>query len=460
MAEKDARLIARSIVEGYTQKTRGSAGQNTLAQEYLPGGDTRSATYFNPYPIYMTRGEGCRLYDVDGNCYLDFLNNYSSLIHGHAHPKIVEKAQAQLESGTVLGGPSEVQQLHAAHLKNRMPSLDLLRYCNSGTEATLFAMRAVRAYTGRDVIIKMDGGYHGSHDFVEANVQSHANQSGPVAVQLDTRGVPACVPEQLRVVPFNDAEAVETILRKEAHNIAAVIVEPLMGAGGVIPPLEGYLQNLRALTDRYGVLLIFDEVMTFRLSTGGMQLIYDLRPDLTALGKIIGGGFPVGAFGGRKEIMALFNPNQQEGLAHSGTFNGNNITMAAGLAALELYDSKSVARINRLGERLRRGFNRAFRGAGIAGQAIGNGSFIGVHWCREPITNAFHVAQSKAAADELAKLLHLELINNGIYSADRGMFVVSTPMTESEIDTAIEVFEKALNVIKPYIDAQTPHLLA
>lgn len=459
MAEKDAQQIARSIVEGYTQKTRGSAGQNTLAKEYLPGGDTRSATYFNPYPIYMTRGEGCRLYDVDGNCYLDFLNNYSSLIHGHAHPKIVEKAQAQLESGTVLGGPSKVQQLHAAHLKNRMPSLELLRYCNSGTEATLFAMRAVRAYTGRDVIIKMDGGYHGSHDFVEANVQSHANQSGPVAVQLDTRGVPACVLEQLRVVPFNDAEAVETILKKEAHNIAAVIVEPLLGAGGVIPPLEGYLQKLRALTDQYGVLLIFDEVMTFRLSTGGMQLIYDLRPDLTALGKIIGGGFPVGAFGGRKEIMALFDPNRHNGLAHSGTFNGNNITLSAGLAALELYDSKSVARINRLGERLRQGFNRAFRDAGIAGQAIGVGSFIGVHWYREPITNAFHVAQSKAAAGELTKLLHLELINNGIYSADRGMFVVSTPMTESEIDTANEVFAKALNVIKPYIAAKIPFLL-
>jgi glutamate-1-semialdehyde 2,1-aminomutase len=451
--------ISRKILETYRQKTRKSGAHQEKAARYLPGGDTRTATYFSPYPAYMEKGRGCYLYDADGNAYLDLLGNYTSLIHGHAFPAIVESIKNQAANGTVFGAAGEIQYLHAEHLCGRIPAMDMIRYCNSGTEATLFAIRAARAFTGRDVIIKMDGGYHGGHDLAEVNILPDTETDGPPRASARA-GVPASVLQDVRVVPFNDLTAVASILATDADRIAAIIVEPVLGAGGVIPPQKDYLAGLRELADRFGVLLIFDEVITLRLSTGGMQNLTGVAPDLTTLGKIIGGGLPVGAFGGRAEIMGRFDPAHSKAVFHSGTFNAANVVMAAGLCALKALDRAAIDRINTLGERLKKGFNDAFKQAGLRGQVTGIGSLNQIHWFDGPLNNARDSVRALTAVGELPGLLHLEMMNCGIYSAKRGMTAVSTPMTEKDIDKAVTAFASSLDLLKPYIADKFPQLVA
>jgi glutamate-1-semialdehyde 2,1-aminomutase len=454
-----AEEILQKILDTYRDRTPGSQAHQEKAVRYLPGGDTRSATYFSPYPVYMEKGRGCYLYDVDGNEYLDLLGNYTSLIHGHAFPAIVEAIREQAVHGTVFGSAGAVQYRHAEHLCRRIPGMDRIRYCNSGTEATLFVIRAARAFTGQDGIIKMDGGYHGGHDLAEVNIIPDTETDGPPRASV-RQGVPAGVLQDVRVVPFNDLAAVASILATDADRIAAIIVEPVLGAGGVIPARQEYLAGLRELADRYRVLLIFDEVITLRLSAGGMQQLTGVTPDLTSLGKIIGGGLPVGAFGGRADIMARFDPAHPQAVFHSGTFNAANMVMAAGLAALKALDQAAIDRINTLGERLKDSFSDALKQAGLRGQVTGIGSLNQVHWHDGPLNNACDSARALADAGPLPGLLHLEMMNRGVYSARRGMFVVSTPMAEVEIDKAAAVFGGALEMLKPYIAERLPHLVA
>ena len=459
MKNNDAEKTERSILDRYHQKAQGSLQRHLQAKNNFPGGDTRSATYFNPFPLYMEKGKGSRLTDCDGNVYLDLLNNYSSLIHGHAQGDVLLQAQQQLERGSVFGAPSEEGIWHASHLSQRIPSLEWLRYCNSGTEATMFALRTARAFTGRDKIIKVDGGYHGTHDFVEVSVHAAFEKAEVSASRLNSRGVPACVLQNVLVAPFNDLAAMATVLAENEGQIAAIIVEPMLGAGGVVPAAENYLGGLRELADKYGALLIFDEVITFRLSSGGMQETENVKPDLTALGKIIGGGFAVGAFGGRREIMEVFNPENPDSISHSGTFNGNHVTMAAGLVTLELYDNKAVTQLNKMGERMRNGFSGAFTSNGIKAQVTGIGSVIGVHWTDEKIVNGGDVVRGAKKSGNLSQLLHLELLNQGVFSSSRGMYILSTPMTEEDVDSAVDTFERTLKLLKPCVAEKAPHLL-
>jgi glutamate-1-semialdehyde 2,1-aminomutase len=458
MADKVPHPVAAEIMGRFTQRTVRSKDHDTRARKSLPGGDTRAATYFAPYPAYMTSGRGCYLYDVDGNEYFDLLNNYTSLIHGHAHPDIIAAAMAQIEKGTVFGAAGEIQYRHAEHLCNRLTSMDQVRYCNSGTEATLFAIRAARAFTGKDIFIKMDGGYHGSHDAVEVNIFPDPNPQGPPASRIGP-GVPASVLKDVLVVAFNDLDAVENMLKTNVDKVAAILTEPLMGAAGAICPQPGYLKGLRTLADKYNVVLIFDEVMTFRLGTGGLQEIEGIQPDLTTLAKIIGGGLPIGAFGGRKDIMSQFDPAHEEPIIHSGTFNGNNITLAAGMAAMALYDQEAVTRLNQLGDRLRDGFTIALKEAGLRGCVSGSGSLLQLHWRDQKPANATDSILGLTKAGELPGLVHLELMNRGVYSAGRGMFALSTPMSHADIDKAVAAFRATLNMLKPYIADTTPHLL-
>ena len=453
--------IAAEIRGRFAQRTARSKDHDTRARKSLPGGDTRAATYFAPYPAYMASGSGCYLYDVDGNEYLDLLNNYTSLIHGHAHPDIIAAVKTQLEKGTVFGAAGEIQFQHAEHLCNRITAMDQVRYCNSGTEATLFAIRAARAFTGKDIFIKMDGGYHGCHDAVEVNIFSDPDSEpeGPPVKHIGP-GVPGSVIEDVLVTPFNDLDAVEDMLKTNVDKVAAILTEPLMGAAGAICPQPGYLKGLRTLADKYNIVLIFDEVMTFRLSTGGLQEIEGVSPDLTTLAKIIGGGLPIGAFGGRKDIMSRFDPAHEAPIFHSGTFNGNNITLAAGMAALTLYDQAAVARLNQLGDRLRDGFTAALKEVGLKGCVSGSGSLLQLHWQNRKPANATDSMVALTKADELPRLVHLELMNRGVYSAGRGMFALSTPMTHVDIDKAIASFRETLLMLKPYIADTTPHLLA
>jgi glutamate-1-semialdehyde 2,1-aminomutase len=460
MTGNEPQKIVDSILERYSQRTSSSRENDQKAKKHLPGGDSRAATYYTPYPVYMDNGNGCMIQDCDGNRYLDFHGNYTSLIHGHAHQPTLRAMQQQMEKGTVLGAPGVVMYEHADLLCSRVRGLDTVRYCNSGTEATLFAMRAARAFTGKDGILKMEGGYHGTHDFAEVSITPDLQAKGAPSPRIESRGVPANILDNMFVAPFNDLNVLEGILKDHHSQIAAIIMEPMLGALGQVPPLPGYLKGVREIADHYGVLLILDEVATFRLSLGGIQMIEGVIPDLTTFGKIIGGGLPVGAFGGRKEIMAIFDPQNPNGISHSGTYNGNNITLAAGIATLESFDQAAVDHVNRLGDRLREGFNNAFKEMGIRGQATGIGSLVDVHWTDANLVNARVSAAAFKAAQKLPMLLHLEMMNRGIFSPRRGQYCTCTPMTEEYIDRAIEELVSTLDLIKPYLAEKAPFLLA
>ncbi|MBW2053454.1 MAG: aspartate aminotransferase family protein [Deltaproteobacteria bacterium] len=463
MKKKESERVKRDILNRFAKITKQAKKYDARAKKRLPGGETRNASYYKPYAAYMERGKGCQLYDCDGNKYIDFLNNYTSLIHGHAHPDIVKAAQEQLKKGTALCSPAMITYEHADLLCSRIPSVDMVRYCNSGTEATLFAIRAARAYTKKDMIIKMDGGYHGSHDLVEVNIIPGQRSKGIPEKHFEGPGIPKSTMRDVLVSPFNNLNALETLLKKYQGKVAGIILEPMIGSLGMIPPQPGYLKGVRKLCDKYKVILIFDEVITFRLSPGGFQAIADVEPDLTAMAKIIGGGFPVGAFGGKKEIMEPFDPTFPDGsrrMGHSGTFNGNNITMAAGLAALKAYNKAAVNRVNKLGDRLRSGFNEAFNTVGIKGHCTGLGSLTQVHWTDRKIISAKDSFQGMISAQDIPGLSHLDMMTRGIFSAPRGMYITSTPMTNKEIDKAVKAFTSSLETLKPYVAEVAPDLIA
>ena len=454
-----AQAAIQSIMDRYLSRTTLSRVHNDNAKKVLPGGDTRTSVFFSPYPTYIEGGEGCTVYDVDRNRYLDFHNNFTSLIHGHGDPAVVEAVQTQVSKGTLFGSPTSCQHELAAILCERIPSVERVRFCNSGTEATMMALRLARAYTGKDVILKMDGGYHGTHDYAEINISASADTGVMPYLHKESKGVPDCILDTMMVVPFNNLDAAEETLSTYNHQIAGIIVEPIMNAGGLVVARDGFLPGLRKLADKYGVLLIFDEVVTFRLSLGGWQLLENVMPDITTLGKIIGGGFPVGAISGKAEIMELFNPARADKLKHSGTFNGNSITMVAGIATLKHYGQSEIDRINKLGERLRQGIREAFRADDLKVNVTGCGSLAYIHWTSEEIITAGDAARAAKAAGQLLTLLHLGLLNQGIWVPHRGELAVSTPMKETEIDQAIASLREVLQILKPIVEETAPYLM-
>ncbi|MBI4672719.1 MAG: aspartate aminotransferase family protein [Chloroflexi bacterium] len=440
--------IPQAIIDHYLERTPRSQALTTRARRVMPGGDTRTGTFYAPYPAYMVQGSGSTLTDLDGNQYLDLLNNFTSLVHGHAHPDLLRAAMGQLPNGTAYASPMAPQIELAELLCERVPSVDMVRFCNSGTEATMLSVRAARAFTGRSGIIKMHGAYHGSHDLAAATADPEAD-----------RGIPDGLRQNIYFATFNDLDSIETHLRANADKIAAILVEPVPNAGGLPIPKESYLQGLRALADRYDVLLIFDEVITLRLSEGGYQKIAGVTPDLTAMGKIIGGGFAVGAFGGKREIMQQFDPRNKEHITHSGTFNGHSVTMAAGLASVKNLDQAAIDRINTFGQILAKGFDDAFAEAGIAGQTTSVGSLVQVHWQKGEIGNMQDVARGFKNAGDLPYLMHLELMNRGVFAAARGEFNISTVLTEADVNRAINVFNDALHYLKPHVAEVNAKLL-
>lgn len=451
--------VKEQILARYTARTSKSRELDLQAKTSLPGGDTRWSTYHLPYPVYMVRGQGATLTDVDDHAYLDFQNNYTSLVHGHAHPAITAAVMQQAANSMVYGAPAEQQFQLADLLTQRLPAVDQVRFTNSGTEASMMAMRAARAFTGKPIILKMDGGYHGSHDMTEVNITPDLSGSRLPIPRVEADGVPEAVLETVAVARFNDLESVETILKTSSEKIAAIITEPLMNSAGMISPQDDFLPGLRELANRYGVLLIFDEVVTMRLNEGGYQGQIGVLPDLTALGKLIGGGLPVGAFGGRADIMSIYNPSRPNGFHHSGTFNGNPLTMAAGIASVGALTPQVIAHINQLGESFRQGIDEAFAESGLHGYASGEGSLVYVQWTAEKIISAADVVRWKQKAAELPRLLHMELLNLGIFAANRGMFNISSPMTTIEINQALEAIRSALFTLKPYAADKAPHLI-
>ncbi len=450
MTFEEIEKIKEDIVQQYKEKTPISRKHFEEAQKWLPGGGTRNVAHFYPYPYFVTKGKGCYLYDVDGNEYIDILNSMTVNIHGHAHPEIAKVIEKQGKEGTSHAAPMQVQYDLAKIICERTPSIELMRFCNSGTEATMFAIRAARKYTGKDKIIKTEGGYHGSHDYVEVNITPNLTaEDMPIATT--EKGVPNTILEDVFIVPYNDLEAVEKIMKKHHKKIAAMILEPVMGSGGGVIATKEYLQGLRELTIKYDILLIFDEVITFRLSTGGIQEYYDVIPDLTALGKTIGGGLPIGAFGGKKEIIDQFNPTKKEFITHSGTFSGNAMTMSAGIKAMELYNEAEVERLDRLGTRLREGLREVLKELNIKGQVSGMQSLNYVYLFEEPVIDGRQAVFKLIPTLELSKYLTLALAINGLYAVSIGVtaFILSTPMDESTIDEIVKRYKKAMEMVLP-----------
>ena len=447
--------VEAEVIADYRASSPRSAALHEAARRVMPGGDTRTVAFHAPYPLVIAQGQGCRIQDADGRTYVDLLNNYTSLIHGHGHPAVVAAVSERLPFGTAFPAPNEAQTRLAEIIVDRVASVDMVRFCNSGSEAIMNALRAARAFTGRDLVIKMEGGYHGTYDDVEVSVHPDPRDlaSGPDRAPtgvLGTRGVPENTLDNVLVTPLNDIDAVERLFRERGQEVAAVIVEPVMGSAGMLPADQAFLEALRVLTLEHDALLIFDEVMSFRLETGGVQQHYRVRPDLTTFAKIIGGGFPVGGFGGRASVMEQFDPLRPAPLWQSGTFNGNLITMVAGVAAMEAYPPAEVDRINALGERLRDGLRAALEDAGVSAAVTGYGSFAGVHLGATVV----RTYRDAALADKgLARLLHLALLLEGIYVAPRLMMCVSTAMDDATIDEVLAGFRRAVGVIRPALAA-------
>lgn len=455
---KKLNQLNKKLHKEYTTKRPISKAMCQQAGTFLPGGDPRTATFFRPFPHFIERGQGCYIWDVDGNKMLDFQNNYTSLLHGHAFMPVIKAVNEQMAAGTAYSAPHKSQIDMARILCERMPSIDLLRFTTTGTEAAMHAVRCARAYTNKTKILKLEGGYHGTSDIFETSVDPALRKAGPIDAPRpipDSRGVPIEVLKQVLVVPFNNISLLKKVLEKRHQEIAAFIIEPIMGSAGMIEPLPGYLKAIRELTSHYNIVLIFDEIVTFRLTTGGAQQYYGVTPDLTTLGKPIGGGLPVGAFGGKAEIMKLYDPRERI-MYHSGVYNGNAVSMRAGIAALQFYGEREIFRINDLGRIFARRCTESFSELGLKMRMSGVGSLWNIVFCDKEITEYRGMAQSH---EELNLLLNLSLINKGVFNAPRGMFCMSTAMTENEVNFAANALKKALNELLPVIEEEAPELL-
>ncbi|HEY3775161.1 MAG TPA: aminotransferase class III-fold pyridoxal phosphate-dependent enzyme [Solirubrobacteraceae bacterium] len=368
----------------------------------LPGGNTRTTVFVPPRPPYAVRGEGCELIDSDGRRVLDLLNNYTALVHGHARAELVEAAVDAVRGGSCFGLPTEHEIELAERLRARIPSAERWRFANSGTEAVMMAIRLARAATGRSAVLRFQGAYHGSYD---------------AAMQPPARGVPASVEEEVVTVEVGDRDGLEEALAEYGPRLACVLFDAMPNRAGLRPATPEFARALREQTRRYGVLLVQDEVITLRLSFGGLQERYGIEPDITTVGKLVGGGFPIGGVGGREELMSLFDPRRPDAIGHGGTFNANPVSMRAGAVSLDLLTAEEIARINALGNRLRESL--AERGWDVSG----DGSLLKVR-----------------APDQEG--LWWSLYAEGVLIAAQGLIAISTAMDETSIDRALAAFDR------------------
>jgi glutamate-1-semialdehyde 2,1-aminomutase len=409
--------------ERYRAVNPKSLAQHHEACAAMPGGNTRASIHVDPFPLTVVRGEGARLWDLDGHEYSDFLSEFTAGIFGHSHPAIRRAIEEALAGGLNFGAHSQAEARFAAAVCARFPSIDLVRFTNSGTEANLTAVSAARAITGRSKILVFGGGYHGGVFYFRGH------------------GSAINAPFDYLVGRYNDLPAVADLVGPNRADLAAILVEPMQGTTGCIPAERGFLAGLRGLADDTGAVLIFDEVMTSRLAPGGLQEVHGILPDLTTLGKYLGGGMSFGAFGGRADIMERFDPRRPDAFQHAGTFNNNVLTMNAGYVGLtEIYTPQRARELNQWGEALRERLNAIVRRRGLAMQFTGRGSMMSVHMTNRPIRSEQDALHGNAM---LRDLFWFDLVASGIWFAKRGMFALSIALDNADADklaAAVEDF--------------------
>jgi glutamate-1-semialdehyde 2,1-aminomutase len=436
-------------LEEYQRHNPRSAARFADAQKVLAGGNSRLTAFFVPFPFYAERGEGCFLYDIDGNRRIDFFNNATSLILGHSNPQVTAAIMAQAEKGTAFANPTDPEVTLASLITAALPSVDQLRFTNSGTEGTMLAIRAARAYTGKPKIAKIEGAYHGTGEHVSISVATDLSRAGSADVPRPVPSSQGITPNTLAdvvIIPFNNPTAACQIIARHRDTLAAVIVEPVLAGIGYVPADLEFLHALRAACDGQNILLIFDEVQTLRMTPGGAQQWFDVIPDMTCLGKIIGGGLPVGAFGGRADIMEAFNATKNgPGIPHGGTFNANPLTMQAGLATMRQLTPAVYDRLNDNGLTLRHQLEERARSAGVPLRVSGVASFFGVQ-CSDWSVTDYRSAQGQDGA--LRQKLFLHLLNHGIYVGSKVIGNISVPMQRADLDYFVDVWEDFLRQVR------------
>ena len=407
----------------YARRRPGSLAAHLEAAEVMPGGNTRSVLYHGPFPLRIARGEGARLVDADGLEYVDLLGEYTAGLFGHSNPVIRAAIDEALDGGINLGAHNTYEARLARLVVERFPSIEKVRFTNSGTEANLMALAAARVATGRTRVMVFEGGYHGG-------VLSFG--SGPAAVNA---------PYPTVIGRFNDVDGATSMI-EATDDLAAVLVEPMMGSGGCIPATAAFLEALRAATSDHGTVLVFDEVMTSRVAPGGAQELYGVLPDMTTLGKYVGGGMSFGAFGGTAALMDQFDPTRPGALAHAGTFNNNVLTMAAGSAALsQVFTPEAARALGARGDHLRESLNARFDELGAEWQCTGLGSIMSLHPSRATV---LHPGDLGATDDRRRELLFLDLLEAGYYIARRGFIALSLALSDDDLDGFVAAVSRAV----------------
>jgi glutamate-1-semialdehyde 2,1-aminomutase len=419
------------------------------AVEVMPGGNSRHSIALAPYPVYVRSGKGCRVVDVEGEERIDFLNNFTSLILGHADPQVTRAVRERVELGTAFTMPTEADVELAELLVERVPYIDQIRFCNSGSEAVMLAVKAARAFTGKAKIAKFEGAYHGIYDYVQVSEGPSAGSWGEAEAPASVvePSVAPSVANEVVVLPWNNFKACQNLIEQNRNDLAAVVIDPLPLGVGLISPQPGFVEFLRELTERCGVLLICDEVLTFRLSYSGAMSEFGVAPDLTTFGKIIGGGFPVGAIAGKREVMSVFDHTGDLKVHHGGTFNANPVTMTAGLAAMRQMTREAYDRLNRLGDYIRDELTRTLGERGIPAQVCGKGSLFLAHLTEEELVDYRSVTGFSRTNPVYGALCH-EMLARGVVTTPRGIFgCLSTPMSEAELDVFVEAVDGSLTAV-------------
>jgi glutamate-1-semialdehyde 2,1-aminomutase len=432
----------RSISERYVERTSSSEREWQRYRRLLPDGNTRALAFFEPHPVVIASGRGAQLTDLDGNRYFDLLNNYTALVHGNAHPLLTRAAVEAIEGGTTFPAPHAAQARHAEIICERIEAAEMVRYMNSGTEAAMMAVRLARAATGRRLVAKARFGYHGSWDGLETDRAT----GGSSTAGAGGGGIPSEVSGLLRIFEFNDLEDLRRVATEAGADLAAIILEPMLGAGGAVAASAGFLDEARSLASSLGAVFILDEVQTFRLALGGLEETYRLRPDMVVLGKLIGGGFPIGAVAGRRDLLEHFGHDSPRPVKHTGTFNGNLVSMSAGIRSMELLTAAEIERINEIGRALAELFEKAISSTGLSGCVSGHGSMFNIH-LGEGVGAVARGSDVLRDDQRLHRLLHLALLNEGIFTAPRGFLNTSTALSEDDLPALEGAIGRAVEAV-------------